>query len=318
MSLITDSLINELKQLFPSAVHLNVPLSYLSKWKIGGNAKVVVSPNSKQELSSILRWSSINMIPSLVIGSTTNLLFSDNGVNALIIQIGKGLSKLTIENNLIIAEAGVWAPNLARFSLKNKLSGAEHICGIPGTIGGLVYMNGGSQRKGIGSSIVFVETVDKKGYIKRYKQEECDFQYRSSKFHNLDEIIVEVGLMFTVSNSETAIRREMLEILSSRRKKFPKNLPNCGSVFVSDPAMYEDYGPPGKVIESFGFKGMSYNGAQISDKHANFIVNKGNARAEDVIHLINLVHDKVYSETGYSMGVEVRFVNEDGKLTKLC
>src|SRR5690606_33120726 len=138
----------------------------------------------------------------------------------------------------------------------------------PGTLGGLVYMNGGSQRKGIGDHVVEVNTVTRAGERKSYTREQCLFQYRASVFQRVDEIITGARFEFEYGDPQS-IRRELLTILRSRRAKFPQKQPNCGSVFVSNPAMYADYGPPGKVIEACGLKGVVQGHAQISPLHAN-------------------------------------------------
>lgn len=296
---------------------VNVPLSELSQWKVGGKAVLVIRPESKYELVELRKLIHQDHLPSVIIGNTTNLLFSDDGLNAVVIKIDSNLSKVSVNDTEIIAEAGVWVPSLARMAMQAGLSGIEHTCGIPGTLGGLVVMNGGSQRKGIGSVISYVETIDETGNLKLYTNQECEFAYRSSIFQEKDEVIVEVGLKLDKSHSKKSIRQEMLEILSSRRKKFPRKQPNCGSVFVSNPAMYEDYGPPGKVIEECGLKGLSKDGAQVSHLHANFIVNNGSAKAEDILYLINIVRETVYQKTGYKMVVEAKFVTPNGQIKEV-
>lgn len=308
----------QLQHLCPGRVEFDLPLSSVTHWQIGGRAAAIARPNNKLELGRLFEWTNRNRIPTVIIGSTSNLLFSDDGVEALLIQLGSDFSRQYVtEDGLIVAESGAWVPNLARFALNNGYTGLEHICGIPGTIGGLIYMNGGSGRRGIGDSVEYVQTIGRNGQVKHYSREQCNFGYRTSTFQERDEIIVEVGLRLQSLQSKAAVRRAMLEILKSRRKKFPRKLPNCGSVFVSDPAMYVEYGPPGKVIEETGLKGLRRNGAQVSDMHANFIVNNGDARASDVLHLIGHVKDKVYKHTGYSMRVEVRYVDIDGSIKEL-
>src|SRR5690606_10000391 len=146
---------------------------------------------------------------------------------------------------------------------------------IPGTIGGLICMNGGSQRKGIGESVIQVHSVDRNGAIVIRRGADCNFEYRNSIYQSADEILLSARLKFNRSISKFETRRRMLSILSERRKKFPQKYPNCGSVFKSNPSMYEVVGPPGQVIESLGFKGMKSGGAMVSPQHANFIVNTG-------------------------------------------
>ena len=305
----------KINEIFPEIIEFEVSLSKLSQWKVGGKADIIIRPRNKSELIKVRYWLYLNGIKSLIIGSTTNLLFSDDDIHVVIIQIGNNFSKVAVKGSEIIAEPGIWVPSLARLAMQNSLSGIEHTCGIPGTLGGLVVMNGGSQRKGIGSVITYVETIDNQGNTKRYDNSQCNFSYRQSIFQSTDEVVVEVGLKLNSNRDKHHIRQDMLDILHSRRKKFPRKQPNCGSVFVSNPDMYEDYGPPGKIIEGLGLKGMNQGGAQISEQHANFIVNNGSAQSKDILYLINAVKKTVYEETGYRMVVEARFVTSNGEIT---
>ena len=307
----------KINEIFHEIVEFEVPLSKLSQWKVGGRADVIIRPRNKNELIKVRQWLYLNGIKSLIIGNTTNLLFSDDDIHVVIVQIGTNFSKVAVNGLEIVAEPGIWVPSLARLAMQTSLSGIEHICGIPGTLGGLVVMNGGSQRKGIGSVVAYVETIDNQGNIKRYTNPQCKFSYRQSIFQNGDEIVVEVGLKLSNKRDKGDIRREMLEILRSRRNKFPRKQPNCGSVFVSNPDMYEDYGPPGKIIEALGFKGLSQGNAQVSEQHANFIINKGSAKSKDILYLINIIKETVYNRTGYNMVVEAKLVTSNGEIISI-
>lgn len=306
--------IKNLRAIVPGGVDENVDLSKISRWKIGGNADCVVRPSSTEEVSSTIRYLSNHNLPFVVIGSTSNLLFSDEGLNAVCIQIGNRMSEYQIENRNVWAQAGVWVPGFARNVAKAGLSGIEHTAGIPGTLGGLVCMNGGSQRKGIGSQIVELKAVSTFGEIETFNQSECDFDYRSSIFQENGNIITELYLEFNKEKPSRSIRNEMLEILKERRNKFPQKLPNCGSTFMSHPVIYEKFGPPGKVIEDLGYKGYRVNDAEVSDIHANFLNNKGNAKAIDILKIINELHSNIKKFTGYNMEAEVKYVYPSGKI----
>jgi len=311
------SIIQALNEKLSNPVDTNVSLADISNWRVGGNAKALVQPSSEEEIIALRKFIVEYQLPFVVIGNTTNLLFTDEDINAVVIQIGSAFSAMQQDGNTIVVQAGVWVPKLARFALQAGLTGIEHTCGIPGTLGGLVVMNGGSQRKGIGDNITYVKTVDVDGKAKTYSKEQCEFSYRSSIFQSLDEVIIEVGLQLKPSQNKKLMHAEMLSILRSRSQKFPRKMPNCGSVFVSNPAMYEQYGPPGKVIEECGLKGLKKGGAWVSQNHANFIVNNGNATAKDVLFLINTIRDTVHKETGYLMKVEPKFVDACGKVTEI-
>jgi|TARA_Y100000296_G_scaffold23707_1_gene27990 UDP-N-acetylmuramate dehydrogenase len=292
-------------------VTTQVSLRELSRWKIGGTAPVLASPASTSEVSAVIRYCNERGIPYVVIGDTSNLLFCDDGLQAVLIRIGRSMSKIEHSGTNIKVHAGRWVPSLARFSASKGLTGLEHTAGIPGTVGGLVCMNGGSQRKGIGQSLVSVTAVMPDGSVREFSHDDCGFAYRTSVFQVNGAIITEVELQLDSAESQD-VRRDMLSILKSRRLKFPLKMPNCGSVFASNPAMYDKVGAPGFAIEQAGLKGFSIGDAKISDVHANFFVNKGFASSSDMLALIHKARDVVHERTGFLMDSEVRYVNPNG------
>jgi UDP-N-acetylmuramate dehydrogenase len=311
---VAASAIRDLERMCPGAVALDVPLARISRWRIGGRAAVIVRPRNIDQLARLRGWLHAQALRHVVIGATSNLLFADEGLRVICLQIGAAFAPLQIAGSQITAGPGVWVPGLARRAMQVGRTGLEHVCGIPGTLGGLVCMNGGSQRKGIGEVIVSVTSVDAQGRIRHRLANECGFAYRCSIFQGGGEAIAEIVLRLPSVADRSVIRRDMLAILRSRRRKFPQKLPNCGSVFVSNPAMYERYGPPGAVIERLRFKGRRVGGALVSPQHANFIVNAGGATAADVLSLIDEIEAAVFAETGYAMAVEARFVTVNGDL----
>ena len=310
----SDQILKELNRICINHVCTHVCSANLSRWKVGEVADCILSLGNKKEVSELIYYLASNEIPYLVIGSTSNLLFSDAGVRAVILQIGERMSDFQISGNRVWTQAGKWVPGLARNVAQAGLSGIEHTAGIPGTIGGLICMNGGSQRKGIGSHIKSVTAVSPTGEIETFKREECKFEYRSSVFQDNGFIIVEAELEFNQGKKYSVIRDEMLEILRARRAKFPQRLPNCGSTFISNPEIYKKYGPPGAVIEELGFKGYRIGGAEVSSIHANFINNVSNAKANDVLAIIKELQEKVQKLTGFDMEAEVKYVNEQGEI----
>lgn len=311
------NIFDDLNLEFPHIVKKNVPLNEISRWRIGGMAEIVISPRDIEELARLREWLYKREVPNVVFGATSNLLFDDNGLQAVAIHISENFASVKISDDFITAGPGVWVPGLARKTMLKGLKGLEHTIGIPGTLGGLVCMNGGSQRKGIGEHVYEVIAVDVYGNIKKYTPDECQFGYRKSIFQFNNDVIAEVKLKLEKSISVATQRREMLKILQDRRNKFPLKLPNCGSVFVSNPVMYENYGPPGKVIEQVGLKGTRIGDAEICMQHANFIVNLGKAKSSDVLTLINIARNTVYKETGYLMAVEAKFVTNLGEIISI-
>lgn len=174
-------------------------------------------------------------------------------------------------------------------------------------------MNGGSQRQSIGKNVEYVEAISTDGSIKRISNVECEFGYRSSVFHDGNLVIAEVGLTLHPDN-RPAIRRAMLRILKERRRKFPLKQASCGSVFLSDPDNFEKIGAPGAIIDKMGLKGLCIGGAQVSDRHANFIINTGKATARDVLELVDLLRIKVQEQFGLNLKCEFRQVSEDGRI----
>lgn len=317
--IITDKLIRSLNTICPDRVRTNIQLSDISSWRIGGTADCIVEPGSIEELQSIIRLAQAEGVPAVVFGAATNLLFADEGLRALGVRIGKHMSEIKIEGNAVTAEAGAWVPLLARKIGKAGLTGAEHIVGIPGTIGGLVCMNGGSARKNIGENVLSVTCVDFEGMVLEIPNSECRFSYRSSVFQQekTQKIIARVSLNFPKRENPSAIRRKMLRSLEERKKKFPRKLPSCGSVFLNEPAMYEQIGPPGLVIEKCGLKGLRIGGAEVSRKHANFITNVSGASAHDILSLVTILQRQVFDLTGFLLKSEVRYVNQLGEITGL-
>jgi len=294
-------------------VTFDEPLSSHNSWKIGGLADLFVEPDNSSQIAEILSFVLATEIPLVVIGQGTNLLFDDAGVRGVVLKIGERMADLQISGNLIVAGGGVWVPQLARQSMRAGLAGLEHCIGIPGTVGGLVMMNGGSQRKGIGENVVKVSIVDRRGQLQHLTQAECDFSYRSSVLQGTGCVIVSVELNCRAGDVKK-IRREMAVDLRIRREKFPRKQPNCGSVFLSTSEMHATVGPPGKIIEDTGLKGLRIGQAEISQQHANFIVNLGGASSLDILTLIKHVRQKIRDQIGFELDCEVRYVSPQGKI----
>ena len=312
-SSLRDGAFEALISALPGRVSVNVELAPLVRWRIGGRAAVLVEPHSAEDVAIVHCIMAKRPEPLFVMGDASNLLFDTAGFDGVVMRIGRAMSMFSIEENRVKAEAGVWIPQLTLAAARAGLSGLEHTIGIPGTLGGLVLMNGGSQRKGIGLNIVEVQCVDNMGENFVLQRDDCGFAYRQSVLQTMPITVVGAQLEL-VPGIRSKILREMIEIMVSRRSRFPKKLPNGGSTFLSDPALYATLGPPGKVIESLGFKGLTRGGAQVSPQHANFIVNNGGATSEDILWIINEIRLATFKETGIWMDTEVRHVSFDGKV----
>ncbi len=311
--LIIPDLVEALEQIAPGCVRTGVDMATVSAWRIGGPADIFVEPEGVEQVADVLRLMSQRPEPLLIIGETTNLFFDSRGFNGVLLRIGSKLSHVSIDGNRVRAQAGARVPELVRSLADAGLGGIAHAGGVPGTIGGLVLMNGGSQRKGIGTHVISVLVADSTGQLQRLDAAALGFSYRHSLLQGSDVVILDAELELEPGEPDTLVA-EIEEIIASRAAKFPLDLPNGGSVFLSDPAMYEIVGPPGHAIESVGLKGLTEGGAQISPKHANFIVNTGRATDDDVLRLVATARNKVRAATGFTMDCEVRHVGTDGVL----
>jgi UDP-N-acetylmuramate dehydrogenase len=312
----TRLLASDIRRLAVGDVRIDEDLRNYSRWRCGGRADLIVAPRDKDGVSRLLSYFYERGIAWAVVGEGSNLFFDDAGVRAPLIQIGPALRKVRIENNLVHAEAGAWAPGVALKAMRAGLGGIEHTIGIPGTFGGLVLMNGGSLRQGIGEHIAEVEIAECDGTMRRISPHACGFAYRRTTLQDRGAIVLAATLALS-PRERAPMRRRMIEIMASRRRRFPRDLPNCGSVFVSDPALYATFGPPGAAIEITGLKGARCGDAMVSPEHANFIVNLGNARSADILGLIQRVRDTVAARTGHCMRCEVRFMNSDGEVREV-
>ena len=295
------------------AAYFNEPLAQHNSWKIGGPADLLIEPDSPGQVARIVRFARGKQIPLVVIGQGTNLLFDDAGVRGIVLKIGAQMADIQIDGQQIVAEGGAWVPKLARLSMCAGLTGLEHCIGIPGTVGGLVIMNGGSQRKGIGENIKQVWIVTAEGEQQVLSPADCAFSYRHSALQGSGAVVVKAELTCPAGDIGE-IRREMVCDLRNRRHKFPRKQPNCGSVFLSSAEMHASVGPPGKIIEDAGLKGTRIGQAEISHQHANFIVNLGGATSADVLALIAFVRQQVRKRIAFELNCEVRYVSPDAQL----
>lgn len=291
----------------------DAPLNECATWRIGGPADLLVEPQSVEDLRRALRFVAAHALPLVVVGGGSNVLFDDAGVRGVVIKIGKLMGGFQFHGAELEAAAGASMEALAWAACARGFSGLEHTVGIPGTLGGLVTMNGGSRRRSIGDVTLRVDTLDRQGELQSFTVEACCFGYRCSVFQTNGRIVVgaRLGLDPDPPGGREAIERDMREDLAERERKFPLDQPNCGSVFKSSSRLYPVYGPPGKVVEDTGLKGLRQGQAEVSTKHANFIVNLGDARATDVLGLIGRIRTLVHARTGEYLECEVRYVASD-------
>ena len=302
MDLNTKSLLQVAEEL-ECRVLYDEPLSKHSSFRIGGPCTAMVSVNSPDNLSHL--WEEANRlgVRAMALGNGSNVLFDDRGFNGVIFHIGTSMDRIYMKDeNTIVAQAGCPLLKLCRFALEHSLSGLEFAYGIPGSVGGAIFMNAGAYGGEIKDVIKYGRAVDKEGRQFEFNAEQMRLGYRTSRFAEEDELIVE-GEFELPTGSYDDIQDKMVELMSRRREKQPLDMPSAGSAFKRPEGNYA-----GKLIQDSGLRGFSVGGAQVSEKHCGFIVNKGGATCNDVLELIKQVQQKVEADTGTLLECEVRYI----------
>ena len=255
-------------------------------------------------MEQLLKIVKADNIPCFVLGRGSNLLVSDQGVRGLVCHLSSPRPPITLKRFknaqiLLEVQAGFPLSRLVRFAINNRLSDLEFLAGIPGSIGGAWAMNAGSYGKEIKDITAYLNTVSYDGQVIRKGEKKLGFGYRTLKLEP-GEVIVSGGIKLSPGDAEN-IQKETRRLWSQRRAAQPLNRPSCGSVFKNPPGDFA-----GRLIEKTGLKGVQWGGAQISTRHANFIVNQGQARARDVLYLMNLIRARVRQQSGVLLEPEVR------------
>ena len=297
-----DSIYKELTTIIEeSKIKTNEDMSKHTSFKAGGKAKFYIKAKTVEDVINTVKILKENNIPIVVLGNGSNILFKDEEFNGVVLKIE--LDTLKIEENIITAEAGVKNAILGRKALDNNLQGFEFAAGIPGTIGGAIRMNAGAYGGEIKDIVQDVEYLDYEDLkIKKITNKECNFEYRHSVFCENKNIIL--SATFKLENGiKEEIANRMNEFAKSRKEKQPLEYPSAGSTFKRGTDFIT-----AKLIDECGLKGYQIGGAQVSEKHAGFIINKENATAKDIIDLVEYVKKTVKEETGKSIDLEVEII----------
>lgn len=280
---------------------LNEPLSRHTSFRIGGPAAIMVFPRNAEELSAVLRSSALLDHKPVILGAGTNVLAPDAGMECVVICLKDALTgKEVVGDNRIRVMAGETMTRAAVFAANHGLSGLEFAHGIPGTVGGGVYMNAGAYGGEICQVCESVDVMSKDGNIRTLSADEMGFSYRHSILEESGDIVI--GAVFALQNADPEeIKSKMKELMSKRSNSQPLDMPSAGSAFKRPVGGYA-----AALIDEAGLKGFSVGGAGISTKHAGFAVNLGNATAEDVKSLLKQVSDKVFEHSGIRLEPEVR------------
>lgn len=278
----------------------NEPMNLHTTFKIGGPADFFSEPQDVTELKNIINLCKSENMPYMILGNGSNMLVSDKGIDGVVISMEDNFQNLHIEGNTVIADAGILLSTLSKRVYEKELTGMEFASGIPGTLGGAVYMNAGAyggEMKDIVKTVTFIECD---GNVVSYTADKLEFGYRKSCFSNTDRIILSVCIELKRGKKEE-IKAMMADFTERRTTKQPISMPSAGSVFKRPEGYFA-----GTLIENAGLKGYSIGGAEVSEKHAGFIVNKGDATAEDVISLIEYIKQTVYEKYNVMLEPEVK------------
>ena len=285
---------------------LNEPMSCHTSFKIGGAADIFISVRSANELSAVFKKCGELNIPRFIIGKGSNLLVSDLGLEGAVISL-LGLNGISVSGEEITCGAGAALSDVCRAALRNSLTGLEFAYGIPGSIGGAVYMNAGAYGGEISSAVLSAECMTADGSTVKVEAKDMNFGYRKSVFKENGTTVISAVLRLN-KGEKKEIEEKMEEYISRRKLKQPLEYPSAGSFFKRPEGYFA-----GALIEKNGLKGAAVGGAQVSCKHAGFIINRGGATAADVMKLSRKVSDTVLAKDGVSLEREVIFIGREEK-----
>jgi len=285
------------------AIAKNEPMSKHTTFRIGGNADMFVSPKITQ-ISDIVALAKEYDVPVTIIGNGSNLLIGDKGIRGLVLSFGKEADEIQLDGTHMTVAAGTLLSKAAAEAARNSLTGLEFAAGIPGTLGGAIVMNAGAYGGEMKDVVVSAKVLTPQGEVVVLSKEELDFSYRHSCIPEKDYIVLEATLELKLGD-ETQIRAMMADFKGRRIEKQPLEFPSAGSTFKRPEGYFA-----GKLIEDADLRGYTVGGAQVSEKHCGFVVNKGNATAEDVCSLINDVKRIVYDKFQVELEPEVKMIGE--------
>lgn len=289
----------------PGRLLFDEPMSRHTTFAIGGPVDVLVNPQSVEEIKAVLSFCNRENLPCMVFGLGSNLLVRDKGLRGVAIKIGDSLTAAEIRGNDIIAQAGISLGRLARLAAMHSLSGLEFAEGIPGSLGGAVAMNAGAYGGEMKDVLVACTALDERGQTLVFNRDEMNFGYRSSIFQQRGVVIIEAQLRLVKGDKEEILAR-MAALAEQRRAKQPLDMPSAGSTFRRPEGFYV-----GPLIEQLGLKGYAVGGAQVSVKHAGFVINRGGATADDVLSLIAYIQEQARSRLGVELHPEIKVVGEE-------
>ena len=279
-----------------------VSMKNYTSFKVGGPAELFLSPEDAGQTAKLVRFCEKEEIPVFVLGKGSNLLVSDRGIKGAVIYTGKQCGISLTDENTVRAQSGASLAQLCTFALENSLSGLEFAYGIPGTVGGAVFMNAGAYGGEMKDVLLNSEYVSTDGTSGELDNEAMELSYRHSAYGNSNLVITAASVRLAPAD-RNEIKSTMNDILARRKEKQPLEYPSAGSTFKRPEGNFA-----GALIDQCGLKGVSVGGAQVSEKHAGFIINRGGATAADILSLIKHVQARVKAQTGVSLETEIRLI----------
>jgi UDP-N-acetylmuramate dehydrogenase len=299
-----------LTEQYRGCVLFDEPMVRHTTLRVGGPVDALIYPKDINELMDLISWAQKKSIPVMVLGAGSNILVKDGGIRGIVVKLTKGFKAIHIAQSaddtmVITAEAGVPLPRLVTFATEHSLSGLAFTAGIPGTVGGAVWMNAGTAKGCMGDIIDALTILLPTGEIQNIKRDKLNFSYRRLDM-DPNSIVLKAYLKLGLGSGD-AIRKAAVAMLEKRRATQPLSFPSAGS-FFKNPAT----GPSaGELIEGAGLKGYRLNDAQVSEKHANFIINRNRATASDILGLVKIVQKEVLAKSGIFLEPEVVIVGEE-------
>ena len=282
----------------------NEPMSLHTTFRVGGPADVYAEPEDEWELRELMDTCEAAGTPYLLIGHGSNLLIGDGGFRGTVICLGKAFSEITVDGEVITARAGALLSAVANTALEHGLTGMEFASGIPGSVGGALVMNAGAYGGEIRDILLSADILEMDGTADRTDAEGRELGYRTSNITALGRTVL--GASFRLKKGDPAeIEAKMKDLNGRRKEKQPLEYPSAGSTFKRPEGYFA-----GKLIQDAGLKGFSIGGAQVSEKHAGFVINKGNATAKDILDLIKEVQRRVFEDAGVRLETEIRMAGE--------
>ena len=281
-------------------VRINEPMKNHTTFKIGGPAQYYVTPESVTQIQEVVSLCRDMNIPLHVIGNGSNILVGDDGVDGVVLALFNTFSDYEIKDNVITAQAGMSLIKLAVIALREGLTGLEFASGIPGSVGGAVYMNAGAYDGQMKDVVTSVTVLDEAGNIRILSRDELDMGYRTSAVAKHNMIVLQVIIELKAGNKEQ-IKDRMNQLSELRKQKQPLEYPSAGSTFKRPEGYFA-----GKLIADAGLKGYSIGGAAVSEKHAGFVVNMGGATAKDVVELTDYIKKRIMEQFGVTLELEVK------------